>query len=91
MVSSTLGDSWKPRCRARCALSALSRAGMYYVDRLGPENASAIRNSEVAAIGKVLLYYVNGDSIGTAVQWPLERGGPYWEVVAYRGSTVVHN
>ena len=39
---------------------------MYYVDRLGPENASAIRNSEVTAIGNVLLYYGNGVSIGTA-------------------------
>ena len=43
---------------------------MYYVDSVGPNIVSAIPNREVAAIRNVLLYYVNGVSIGTARWWP---------------------
>ena len=72
---STLEGSWKPT-QVPCTLRVLvlSSARMYFVDRLEQKMHS--------------LYYINRDSIGTAVQWPHERGGRKWEVVAYRGSTV---
>ena len=63
---SILGRSPGPRCHAHSRLSALSSVLMYYVDRVGPNIMSAIRNREVAAIRNVLLCYVNEVSIGTA-------------------------
>ena len=65
-----LGRSPGARCHTHSGLSALSSVLMYYVDRVGPNIVSAIRNREVAAIRNVLLYYVNGVSIGTACRWP---------------------
>ena len=67
---SILGRSLGARCHAHSGLSALSSVLMYYVDRVGPNIVSAIRNREVAAIRNVLLYYDNGVSIRTARWWP---------------------
>ena len=61
---------------------------MYYSDRFRMDDVSAIRNIEVAVFGRVLLWCINGTSIRTAYQCSLERGIPFWEVAAYRGSTV---
>ena len=63
---SILGRSPGARCHAHSVLSALSSVLMYYVGRVGPNIVSAIQNREVATIRNVLLYYVNGVSIGTA-------------------------
>ena len=45
---SILGRSPGARCHAHSGLSALSSVLMYYVDRVGPNIVSAIRNREVA-------------------------------------------
>ena len=85
---SIIGRSSGARCHAHSGLSALSSVLMYYVDRVGPNIVSAIRNREVAAIRNVLLYYVNGVSIGTARWWaPLARC-PLLGMSVKRGSTV---
>ena len=49
---------------------------MYYDILLGMNFASTIRNREVSASAKVLKYYVNSPSLGTALSVR------YWEVSA---------
>ena len=62
---------------------------MYYDILLGPNFVSTIQNREVFAIGRVLKYYINSPSIGTASSVHYMGVSTIGRCPLRRGSTVV--
>ena len=64
---------------------------MYYDIVLGTNFESTIRNMEVSTFGRVLKYYINSPSIGTALSVCYLKVSPIGRCPLFKGGSTVHD